>query len=85
LGTTEEFGQRHFTEQADLLGLDLAPDARQGADGGDRGGGPSAAGAAGGFGAAPGVVAEPGGREVRKDVTYVISTAPNLTVSRKIF
>jgi hypothetical protein len=27
----------------------------------------------------------PGGREVRKEVTYIISTAPNLTVSRKVF
>jgi hypothetical protein len=28
---------------------------------------------------------EPGGKEVKRDVTYVISTAPNLTVSRKMF
>jgi hypothetical protein len=28
---------------------------------------------------------EPGGKVVKKEVTYVISTAPNLTVSRKVF
>ncbi len=28
---------------------------------------------------------EPGGKEVKRDVTYIISTAPNLTVSRKVF
>ena len=26
-----------------------------------------------------------GGKEVKKEVTYVISTAPNITVSRKVF
>jgi hypothetical protein len=30
-------------------------------------------------------VREPGGKEVTKEVTYMISTAPNLTVSRKVF
>jgi hypothetical protein len=30
-------------------------------------------------------VREPGGKVVRREVTYVISTAPNLTVSRKLF
>jgi hypothetical protein len=30
-------------------------------------------------------VRQPGGREVRKDVIYIISTAPNITVSRKVF
>ena len=28
---------------------------------------------------------EPGGRVVKRDVTYIVSTAPNLTVSRKLF
>jgi hypothetical protein len=28
---------------------------------------------------------EPGGREVKRSVTYIVSTAPNLTVSRKLF
>jgi hypothetical protein len=28
---------------------------------------------------------EPGGKEARREVTYIISTAPNLTVSRKLF
>ena len=27
----------------------------------------------------------PGGRETSRDVTYIISTAPNLTVARKVF
>jgi hypothetical protein len=27
----------------------------------------------------------PGGKEEQRDVTYIISTAPNLTVSRKVF
>ena len=27
----------------------------------------------------------PGGQEVQREVTYIISTAPNLTVSRKVF
>jgi hypothetical protein len=27
----------------------------------------------------------PNGREVRRNVTYIISTAPNITVSRKVF
>ena len=26
-----------------------------------------------------------GGKEVKKELTYVISTAPNITVSRKVF
>jgi hypothetical protein len=28
---------------------------------------------------------EPGGREVSREATFIISTAPNLTVSRKVF
>lgn len=30
-------------------------------------------------------VREAGGREVEREVTYMISTAPNITVSRKVF
>jgi len=30
-------------------------------------------------------VREPGGRVSKRDVTYIISTAPKLTVSRKLF
>jgi hypothetical protein len=30
-------------------------------------------------------VRESSGKEVKRDVTYIISTAPNLTVSRKVF
>ncbi len=30
-------------------------------------------------------VRQSGGRDVRKDVIYIISTAPNITVSRKVF
>jgi hypothetical protein len=28
---------------------------------------------------------DPGGQETKREVTYIISTAPNLTVSRKVF
>jgi hypothetical protein len=30
-------------------------------------------------------VRTPGGQEVQREVTYIISTAPNVTVSRKVF
>jgi hypothetical protein len=30
-------------------------------------------------------VRTPGGKEVQREVTYIISTAPNVTVSRKVF
>jgi hypothetical protein len=30
-------------------------------------------------------VRDPSGREVKREVTFVVSTAPNLTVSRKLF